>query len=74
MPKINRSLTTYVKLPESLQTRSLSDAKMTVSITVTVPKELEKKSRRIVDDLHETISVEFKDELKKLIKKYRDDE
>lgn len=74
MPKINRSQTTYVKLPEMLQTSTLSEAKIQASLNITVPKELEKKAKKIMEDIHDEIAAEFKEAMKKAIRKCREDD
>lgn len=69
MPRINRSHTFYVELPDWLKTSSIPDAKMSISVTMTVPKELEDRAQKtmvtVLDEAHDV----FEDKMKKAIKK-----
>lgn len=70
MPKLNRSKTTYKKLPEGLKTNSIPDAKLSASITVTVPKGMEKKAEKFIAEAHKSLGEGFQSFVKKEIKKY----
>jgi len=70
MPKINRSKTSYKKLPEGLKTASIPDAKLSASITVTVPKGMEKKAEKFISEAHKYLEDGFQSFVKKEIKKY----
>lgn len=61
MPKINRSDTFYVKLPESLATKTIPDAKLQISLNVTHPKGMEKVTQKVI--------IEVTDEARKIFKK-----
>lgn len=69
MPKINRSKTTYQTLPENIGTSTVPDAKVTASISVVVPKGMEKSAEKFIKEAHESIQDGFKTYVKKEIKK-----
>lgn len=73
MPKINRSKTSYRKLPDGLKTSSIPDAKISVSITVTVPKGMESRAEKFIGNAQDVISDGFKDFIKKETKRYLKD-
>lgn len=54
---LHRNAITYAKLPEWYQTSRKKDAKAVISLQVTVPKELEKKTekfmKRVLKDFDE---------------------
>lgn len=70
MPKLNRSKTSYEKLPESMQSKSVPDAKLSASITVTVPKGMEKKAEKYIAEAHNALKEGFKAFVKKEIRKH----
>jgi len=69
MPKINRSKTTYQPLPDELATSSIPDAKVIVSISVVVPKGMEKSAERFIKEAHADIQDGFKKYVKKEVKR-----
>lgn len=69
MPKINRSKTTYQTLPDDLATSAIPDAKVIVSISVVVPKGMEKSAEKFIKEAHENVQDDFKRYVKKEIKK-----
>lgn len=70
VPQYNRSNTTYRKLPDSLATSKLPDAKLTASLNVLVPKEIDrKKVDRFMKEAHESLSDAFQKFIKKEVKK-----
>ena len=69
MPKINRSKTSYQTLPEELATSAIPDAKVIVSISVVVPKGMEKSAEKFIKEAHDNIQDGFKKYVKKEIKK-----
>lgn len=69
MPKINRSKTTYQTLPDDLATSAIPDAKVIVSISVVVPKGMEKSAEKFIKEAHENVQDGFKRYVKKEIKK-----
>ena len=70
MPQYNRSNTTYRKLPEQLATSKLPDAKLTASLNVLVPKEIDrKKVDRFMKEAHKSLADAFETFIKKEVKK-----
>lgn len=75
MPKSTRSTTAFVKLPESMATKSIDCAKIQVSLSVTVPASMTGKK---LDDWYaeeiETVCKDFKRFAKSRIKKLTNEE
>lgn len=70
MPQYNRSNTTYRKLPDHLASGKLSDAKLTASLNVLVPKEIDRKRvDRFMKEAHDSLADAFQKFIKKEIKK-----
>lgn len=69
MPKINRSDTFWVGLPEELGTKTIPDAKLQISLNVTAPKGFEKVSQKIITDIMSDAKNTFKKRIKKEIDK-----
>ena len=66
---INRRGTIYVELPEELRTKSLKDASIAISISVTTTKPMEKESAKAIEKF---ITEQFNDvgkNFKKFIRK-----
>ena len=68
MPKQTKSKITYAKLG-SLATKTIPEAKLQVSLNVLVPKELERKAEKWMNEAHEELSDAFKKFIKKEQKK-----
>lgn len=63
---INRRANVYCALPEELQRKNSKDAKMAISISMTLPKELEgKKASKFIDEQMEEVSKAFRKFIKK---------
>ena len=66
---VSRTSNTYVKLPDELMpTSKTNDAKGTVTIKLVVPKAMEKKAEKFIDDW----MVDFNKKFKKFINKQAD--
>ena len=74
MAKIGRSNMVYVKLPDSIATKTVPEAKLQAALNITVPKELERYAPKILDKLHDEITDLFHKEIKKRVKKLNDDD
>lgn len=74
MPQYNRSSTSYRNLPDELATNKLSDARLTASLTVVVPKEISKKKvDRFLADAHKELEDGFQKFMKKELKKLKEE-
>lgn len=70
MPQYNRSNTTYQKLKGSLAAGKLKDAKLTASLNVVVPKEIDRKRiDRFLEESHREMAKAFKKFIKKEMEK-----
>lgn len=69
MPRTNRSDNFYISLPEELATPSVPDVKMSISVTITYPKGLDKQAQNTVTSVIAESSDVFKMKMKKAIKK-----
>lgn len=67
MPKINRSDVFYYGIPDDLTTKALSDAKLQVSLNVTVPKGFEKVAQKIIVEVMSDASYTFKQKMEKAV-------
>lgn len=74
MPRLNRSDTFYVGLPDKLATPSVPDAKMAISVTMTVPKGMEKVAQKIIMDAMAEAKDVFKARMKKAVNKAEQEE
>lgn len=74
MPRTNRSDTFYAKLPADLATAAIPDAKMSISVTITVPKGMEKIAQKTMVAVMSEASDVFKIRMKKAIAKMEADE
>ncbi|WP_300943976.1 hypothetical protein [uncultured Duncaniella sp.] len=66
---INRRGTIYVQLPPELAGNKRKDAKMVVSVNLTVPTEFEGKGADLIDEIIDDARDAFKKFMKKRIKK-----
>ena len=67
---INRRAVVYCELPEELAPGKTKEAKLTISIGMVVPKEMEgKKTMKFIDDEIDMISKDFKKFMAKRIEK-----
>lgn len=70
---INRRNTVYYELPESLVSGKRKDAKMEMSVNLTIPKELEKKGTKLIDRIMEEAAQEYKKFMRKQLEKLLDE-
>ena len=66
---INRRGTVYVQLPPELAGSKRKDAKMEISVNLTIPKEFESKGTDLIDDIIDNAGDDFRKFMKKRIKK-----
>lgn len=66
---INKSGTIYVELPEKLQSPKRKDASITISISITSTKELEKSSSKAFEKFISSTMSDVGKDFKKLIRK-----
>ena len=67
---INRRAVVYCELPEELAPGKTKEAKLTISIGMVVPKEMEgKKATEFIDNQMDEVSKEFKKFIKKRVTK-----
>ena len=67
---INRRNTVYVELPEELVgNKKTKDAKAEISISLVIPKDMEKKGAQFIDDEMDMIAKDFRSFMKKRVKK-----
>lgn len=66
---INRRGTIYVQLPPEIAGNKRKDAKMVVSVNLTVPTEFEGKGADLIDEIIDDAGDAFKKFMKKRIKK-----
>ena len=72
---VNRRSSMYFTLPNELTGGEKSkEAKMNVSISMVLPKAMEKKSSKFIDDQMEELSKSFKKFMKKQIEKLMEDD
>lgn len=74
MARINRSNTTYVKLPEELATKSMPDAKASISLNLLVPKGMEKAATKFMEETQKAVGKAFKKFMRKQIEKGEEDD
>lgn len=74
MPRTNRSDTFYAKLPKELATAAIPDAKMSISVTVTVPKGMEgiaqKTTVAVMSEAEDVFKIRMKKAVKKLMEEF----
>lgn len=70
---VNRRNTVYYTLPEQIAPGKQKDAKLTVSFGAVVPKEMEKKVQKFMDNMHDDIAKAFKKFMDKQCDKLMDD-
>lgn len=73
MPKTSRSRTAYKKLPDKLKTKAVPDAKLAVSINLTIPKGMEKSADKFISEALDHVEKGFKKFMKKEISKRVED-
>ena len=71
--KLGRRTVHYAKLPEELQTKSMSQAKLDAALNATVPEELKKKCEKELDEFQEDLEKAWKKFIKRVAEKYRED-
>ena len=75
MPQYNRSNTTYRKLPEHMSSGKLTDAKLTASLNVLVPKDIERKRvDKFLKEAHDSLAKAFEKFIKREIKRNEEDD
>lgn len=68
---INRRNTVYYALPEEFTgSKKAKDASMAISINLVLPKELEGKADKLIDEINDEASKMFAKFMKKQIKKH----
>lgn len=70
---INRRGTVYFQLPEELTGGKRKDAKMEISVNMTVPKGFENKGTDVIDEIIDDAGEKFKKFMKKRVKKELED-
>lgn len=66
---INKSGTIYVELPEELQTPKRKDASISISISITTTKDMEKNSSKQIEKFIADATKEIGKDFKKFIRK-----
>lgn len=70
---VNRRNTVYFTIPEDLNPGKTKEMKANISLGIVVPKELEKKAQKFMDDISDDFSKAFKKWCKKQVEKLRDE-
>jgi len=66
---INRTECSYIDLPPELAEKRSKTAKLQVSITINCPSGMEKKYKKLIDELQDDAADKFKKFTKKQIKR-----
>lgn len=70
---INRTGSAYIDLPEFMHERRCKTVKLQLSITVNCPPSLEKKYKKLIDQIEQDAVKSFNKSTKKIVKKAAED-